>query len=235
MCRMCHQAHASLLRRNTSTPDSNPARLIFAFPRGNSGICSFFSPLSGVLATTLDNTSFAAVTADTQLGETFIGSVRTIRNYVEGNGTRHEIFNYTLGDYNSSSVQLVRNWINGTTVQYLTYSAVDNLNITVVPNQNATLPPNVTMTRPDQSRNGTVLVTTTFNYTASPDLVGLSSSQLFLNSTPAGAESGLLGTVIDAIRGQGQSTANQTAFLSYQDVFFAGGWRFLTCKESEVG
>lgn len=86
------------------------------------------------------------------------------------------------------------------------------------------------MTRPDQSRNGTVLVTTTFNYTTSPELVGLSSSQLFLNSTPAGAESELLTTVIDAIQGPGQGIANQTAFLSYQDVFFAGGWRFLTCE-----
>lgn len=213
-------------------------------PRGNSGIASYFSPLNGTLALSVDNSTFQGLSednnqtgfsaqmrmsADVSLGPTFIGSVRTIRDYVEGNGTIHSIFNFTVGEYNSTAVQLVRNWINGSTVQYLTYSAIDNFNLTVVPNQNVTLPPEVTMIRPDQSRNGTVLVTTTFNYTNTSDLVGLGSSQLFLNSTPSGENSQLLSTVIGALRGDGQAIANQTAFLAYQDVFFAGGWRFLTC------
>jgi hypothetical protein len=86
----------------------------------------------------------------------------------------HEIFNYTLGPFNSTSVSLIRHWINGTTVQYLNYAVVDNFNLTVIPSQNATLPPNITLTRLDQSRNGTLSFTSTFNYTdTTEEFIGL--------------------------------------------------------------
>lgn len=36
-------------------------------------------------------------------------------DYVEGDGTMHEIFNYTLAGFNETFVKLNRKWINATT------------------------------------------------------------------------------------------------------------------------
>merc|ERR1711939_809447 len=108
----------------------------------------------------------------------------------------------------------------------------DNFNVSVTQNQNATLPPNITLTRPDATRNGTLAFTTTFNYTETfESLEGLSRQSLFATSSSSGSgnTSSLLDPTLQAINdGPGAAIADQMAFLSYTDVFFAGGWRFLT-------
>lgn len=162
-----------------------------------------------------------------------VGSVRTLRDYTEGSGLTHEIFNYTLGPYTDSSVTLVRQWINGTTVQYLTLNATQNAAFTVTPSSNVTLPPDIVVVRPDQNSNATISFTTSFNFTGTTPstpyipLDGLGGSSLFLNSTPTNGTQNLA-TVLGAIQTNGTAVANEVAFLAYSEKFLAGGWRFLT-------
>ena len=158
--------------------------------------------------------------------------MRTLRDYVESGGTVfHTIFNYTLGNYSNSSVTLVRNWINGTTVQYLTFSSASNALFNVTPSSNTTLPPNITISRQNTSSNSTITFLSTFNFTTTTPstptvpLIGLGASQLFLSTPPANASSSLNST-LTAI--QNATTSSQIAFLAYTDKFLAGGWRFLT-------
>lgn len=269
---------------SSNASSTKPSRLIVAFPEGNTGALTYFIPsssnasssnststnsTSSPLQVGLDSSSLSSVqnasnqtgiagqltlNSDVSLGVTLIGSVRTLRDYTEGSGLTHEIFNYTLGDYNSSHLQLVRKWINGTTMQYLTFDAVSNLNFSVTPSSNVTLPPTVIMTRQDQSMNGTLAFSTTFNYTESPTTngAGLSPAQIFLtpNATTSSSSDSPAGLqkVLQAIQGGGgnsSSSANSSAssmsssygerpqeysFLGYDSKFLAGGWRFLTCK-----
>lgn len=54
---------------NPSNPGQSRSRFILAFPKGNSGVAIYFAPLNGTLATTLDNTTFASISApDNQTG-----------------------------------------------------------------------------------------------------------------------------------------------------------------------
>lgn len=266
---------------SSNASSTKPSRLIVAFPEGNTGALTYFIPASSnassssnsstpsaaPLQVDLDPSSLASVqeaqnqtglagqltlNSDVSLGVTLIGSVRTLRDYTEGSGLTHEIFNYTLGDYNSSHLQLVRKWINGTTMQYLTFDAVSNLNFSVTPSSNVTLPPSVTMMRPDASMNGTLAFSTTFNFTETPTTngAGLSPAQIFLapNATSGGNGTTGLQKVLEAIQGGGSSNASMNgsasstsmgsygerpqefSFLGYDSKFLAGGWRFLTCE-----
>jgi hypothetical protein len=165
-----------------------------------------------------------------------------MRDYTESGGTVfHPIFNYTLGAYNSTSVQLVRNWINGTTVQYLTFDVVSNGNFTVVPNSNASIPADITLTRPSASSNATVRFTTSFNFTGTTPstpfvpLEGLGKQDLFLTSIPISVQGEVdantttnLARTLSSIQTNATAVADQLAFLAYSDKFLAGGWRFLT-------
>ena len=143
------------------------------------------------------------------------------------------MFNYTLGNYSNTSVTLVRNWINGTTVQYLTFDALSNGAFNVTPNANVTLPPNITMKRTNGSGDAVLRFTSTFNFTSTTpetpyvELDGLGRSELFLTQTPANGTANL-GNVLSAIQNNGSAVADQVAFLSYSSKFLAGGWRFLT-------
>lgn len=260
---------AAQLVISANASSSRPSRLIVAFPQGNTGFATYFIPTNGTSSADLqvvpDIETLSSVTfpsessagnatnqtgitcnlsfnSDMSLGVTLIGSIRTVRDYTEGAGLTHEIFNYTLGDYNGTYLQLVRPWINGTTVQYLTFTADNNTQFAVTPSQNVTLPPTVSFERTDKSQNGSMTFSTTFNYTDLPILApGLDAQSLFLTSVPRnGNGSQALTQVIQALQGSdstsGNSTTsalaevNQVSFLTYQDKFLAGGWRFLTCE-----
>ncbi|GFZ48643.1 hypothetical protein JCM24511_06392 [Saitozyma sp. JCM 24511] len=233
-----------------------PSRFITAFPNGNTGALVYFVPLNTTsnpspLGTTLNFSSVhsvsgasnqtglqgeVSVSGDLEFGVTLIGSVRTLRDYVESGGkTFHSVFNYTLGNYSASSVTLVRNWINGTTVQYFTWDAVSNGAFNVTPNANVTLPPNITLTRQNTSSNATLRFTSTFNFTGTTPqtpfipLVGLGKDSLFETTSTAGSNvTSSLTNVLNAIQNNGSAVANQAAFLAYDSKFLAGGWRFLT-------
>ncbi|GHJ88125.1 hypothetical protein NliqN6_4527 [Naganishia liquefaciens] len=253
---------------SANASSSRPSRLIVAFPEGNTGFATYFIPTNGTGSAPLqvvpdieslssitfpsDSTAEDATnqtgitcdlsfTSDMSLGVTLIGSIRTVRDYTEGSGLTNEIFNYTLGDYNATYLQLVRPWINGTTVQYLTFMAGDNTQFSVIPSQNVTLPPTVAFERTDKGQNGSMSFKTTFNYTDLPKLApGLDAQSLFLTSVPTdGNGSEALTKVVEALQGtngtgEGNVTGSalaevkQVSFLTYQDKFLAGGWRFLT-------
>lgn len=247
---------------SANASSTRPARLIVAFPQGNTGFATYLIPAdasSSALQVVPDIDSFTSVTfasstdrnatnqtgvecdlafnADMTLGVTLIGSIRTVRDYTEGSGLTNEIFNYTLGDYNQTSLQLVRNWINGTTVQYLNFVALNNTQFSVTPSQNVTLPPSISFERVDKSLNGSMSFSTTSNYTDLPLLApGLDADRLFLTEAPAtGNSSQGLTQVIQALQGNGSSAPDQVrqvSFLTYEDKFLAGGWRFLTCELS---
>lgn len=255
---------------------TKPSRLIVAFPQGNTGFLTYFIPSNGSTSSPLqvvpDIATFASVTFpsvpaaqngtnqtgvqcdlsfnnDMSLGVTLIGSIRTVRDYTEGAGLTHEIFNYTLGAYNESSLQFVRKWINGSTIQYLTFVAKNNTRIAVTPSKNVTLPPTVNFERVNKGMNSSMTFSTTFNYTDMPMLArGLDADSLFLSQVPAGGNgSAALVKVLNALQGvNASSNANttssnatspaevrQVSFLTYEDKFLAGGWRFLTCRSPD--
>ncbi|KAF8870883.1 hypothetical protein BD779DRAFT_1578468 [Infundibulicybe gibba] len=95
-----------------TSPDntlSSVRRIVFALPGGN----------TGALATTDDFQNVGAqadftFSGNATLGVIIIGAVRAMRDYVEGSGTMHEIFNYTLESYSSTFVHLHRQYINTT-------------------------------------------------------------------------------------------------------------------------
>jgi len=157
-----------------------------------------------------------------------------LRDYVESGGNvTNSIFNYTLGPFNDSSVTLVRNWINGTTVQYLTFDVVSGGTFNVTPSDNTTLPPDISLSLSSPGTNATLHFVTSFNWTGTTPstpftpLEGLDKSSLFLTNASTNSTS-ILSSVLSAIQGPGAPIADQVAFLSYSDRFFAGGWRFLT-------
>jgi hypothetical protein len=247
-----------VLSANAST---DPSRLILAFPKGNTGALTYFLPFTNgsTLDVGLDRTSLRSVsqsdnqtglsgnltlTSDATLGVTLIGSVRTLRDYTEGSGLTHEIFNYTLGEYNASSVQLVRHWINGTTVQYFTLASIENAVFNVTPSSNVTLPPTIDINRNDSSGNASISFTCTFNYTDMPQLSpGLQPSDVFLSEAPNGSTR-YVGEILQALQGGGSNgssgpsyvgRAQEVSFLTYEKEFLAGGWRFLTCGYHDRG
>lgn len=155
---------------------STARRLVVALPAGNTGALVYFlsSGSNATTNTTLGNTStnplgvtlvdgsFKSTTTDyfnvgiqadlvfdanATLGVTIIGAVRAMRDYVEGSGTMHDIFNYTLGEYNDTSVRLHRQWINTTSPTserykgadlYLTVPVESSARLAVTPGNNGT-------------------------------------------------------------------------------------------------
>ena len=94
------------------------------------------------------------------------------------------VFNYTLGDYNSSSVTLHRAWINGTYAMDFTMQATSNVTFNVTPSTNGSYtPPSINIIK-TSSGTAVVTATTVCNETS---LEGLSTSQIFLPSNSANA------------------------------------------------
>lgn len=172
-----------------------------------------------------------------------VGSVRTLRDHVEGD-TLHDIFNASLGGYGDGEVWLTRKWLNGSTVQYLGFFAADNnTRLDPRPNNDPTQLPNVNVTRVDPGQNATLRFESTFNFTVTTPptpyvpMRGLGMDELFGadNSSSAATVPATNGTedttdILAAIRGPGREVVDQVSFLAYESEFLAGGWRFLTCK-----
>lgn len=167
---------------------------------------------------------------------TAVGSVRTLRDYLEGGGIQHPEFDYTLGEYSTSSVQLVRRWLDGDTEQIFTLSTEDNATLRVTPSADGKHP-GIRVERQDKTRHARLQFSATLNFvTTTPktpevDIVGLGGADLFRNSKANPSTKAIL----DAIHNYSSDVVDQMSFLTYQDVFFAGGWRFLTCKFQRNG
>ncbi|OCB85791.1 hypothetical protein A7U60_g7143 [Sanghuangporus baumii] len=232
----------------SANSSSSLKRLVVAMPAGNSGALAYFLSLDNStsgsnLTVTLQNNTQQITTDDfdnvgiqanlnftgnATLGVTVAGAVRAMRDYVEGSETMHEIFNYTLASYNSSSVQLHRQWINATgSGAYKTadfyLNAVSGAQLNVTPGNNGTYTPPTVNILVDETGSGILQMRFLTNETS---LTGLSPPDLFL-SEGSGNDSAL-NTALTGLANGTSQIAQQVSFLTYEDTFVAGGWRFLT-------
>ncbi|KAJ5636469.1 uncharacterized protein N7484_009782 [Penicillium longicatenatum] len=219
-------------------PDSNLStigpRLIIAWPAGNSGICTFFTPenkVNGTLSVELVNSTIGSPLApvynasstsnypnvgiqgvirfnsSATLSLPILGSIRTIRDFVEGASILYpEIQNaiqYTSNSDGSASVE--RQWLDNVTTTSLSFQ----------PWVNGAIGGDSTVTVADRTlafEAGEYLFTAKLNY---PQLASLNPDAVLNN------ESAHLTTEMPD-----QTTA--LSFLSYSEKLLAGAWRFLT-------
>ncbi|KLU89858.1 hypothetical protein MAPG_08827 [Magnaporthiopsis poae ATCC 64411] len=230
----CHSAGHVILTSPVSDPRfaSIGARVIFAWPAGNSGILAKFVPgnnITGNLGIRLVNSVIGAplgavyepassgssspptVGISTQIEfnssatitTAILGSVRTIRDFVEGGGTLQPKIQDAIvyQALPNGGARLRRTWFDNVTVATLDFSPVSGQRVSVVGKQ-------------VRLEAGTYVMTGSFNY---PQLRGFGPRDVLkpeaVNSTGAGANSAQLQSL---------------AFLSYKSKLLAGTWRFLT-------
>lgn len=209
-------------------------RLIVAWPAGNSGVCAYFAPQNGINGTlgievvnsTVGNPLVATYQPAVAAGRSpsvgvtgvirfnssavltvpILGSIRTIRDFVEGPSIlrpeiQHAIqFTATPG----GGVSLHRLWLDNVTTTHLNFTPVSNSGSGSNPIEidGKTL----------KFAAGEYIFAADLNY---PQLTQLTPAQV-LN----GNSSGLIA------QDPGDTTA--LSFLSYTDKLLAGAWRFLT-------
>ncbi|KAI1385553.1 carbohydrate-binding module family 52 protein [Hypoxylon trugodes] len=199
---------------NTISP-----RLLVAWPAGNSGIATFFTPengANGTLAIQLENISGTNRTLDPLVGGVtgvlsfnssavldlaILGSIRTIREFVEGPSTltpkiQDAIQIQQLPD---GDVQLSRMWFDNTTETFLTIHSSSETTISIQNGQPHFTPGSYT-----------------FNaWTSYPQLDQLGAMEVI---NPAS----------QSVITQDPEDVDSLAFLSYSSKVLAGAWRFLT-------
>ncbi|KAI0122025.1 carbohydrate-binding module family 52 protein [Daldinia grandis] len=194
-------------------------RLLIAWPAGNSGIVLYFSPESGVngtLGIKLENlagvnrtlnqliggvSGILSLNSSATLDLAILGSIRTIRDFVEGPSTlspkiQDAIVIQTLPD---GGIQLSRVWLDRTTETFIT---IHNLNSTSIPIKDGQ--PRLT--------GGTYAFSA---WTSYPQLDQLGTT-------------GVINPSSESIISQNPEEVESLAFLSYRSKILAGAWRFLT-------
>ncbi|KAK0554276.1 hypothetical protein OC846_002159 [Tilletia horrida] len=238
-------SHTLLLTTPDAAQNGTENRFLYATPADNSGAFSIFqngvndtdpAPLSiylynDTVRTALGPGGLVGVTGDLLLSKnasmtlSIVGSVRAMRDYVEGNGTMHPIFNYTVTQLDSSVVWFSRRWLNQSTVvvngtsqqvqlgMELRYEALNGTTFEVAPgvaDVNGTLSqPTVRIVAP-QGQNATVAFTVATNATQ----FGLLPSEEVFRSA--------------ASNDSDNAAREQMRFLTQSEKFMAGSWRFLT-------
>lgn len=245
---------------NSTKPILN--RFVVALPAGNSGSVAYFLPytvgsnatkqpasVGQGLTVTLGEAGIkgaygeynqSGVTGElvfsqsATLGTTLLGSIRTVRDYTEGNGLTHEIFNWTVTRADKQTIWLTKPWINETIVRNaqgeqtgkVRYAlewllqANNGTTFDVIPSNNGSYtPPTIHILAPPAQTNDTaraipppasVTFTVQVNETA---LAPLAVDTLFAPNTTASMQ---------------RAAQAQFSFLTYASKFTAGGWRFLT-------
>ncbi|KAI1411972.1 carbohydrate-binding module family 52 protein [Hypoxylon sp. FL1857] len=194
-------------------------RLLIAWPAGNSGIVAYFSPENGVNGTLgigLENitgtnrtlnpliggvTGILSLNSSATLDLAILGSVRTIREFIEGPSSLSPKIQDAIQvrQLPDGGIQLNRQWLDKTTETYLT---IHNSNGTSIPIQNGK--PRFT--------NGTY----TFNaWSSYPQLDQLGAMEVI---NPA----------FQSIISRNEEDIKSLCFLSYSSKILAGAWRFLT-------
>ncbi|CAE6417630.1 unnamed protein product [Rhizoctonia solani] len=224
-----------------------PNRMIIVHPAGNSGSLLYWVPYgnnASNLTITLQPDSLKSAigpnglhglqgillfSMNAELGPVQIGSVRQVRDYVEGGGLSRALFNFTVTQLDESVVWLSRRWLNdttetlanGTTISRrygyeLRLQAESGTRFEVVASNNTSIPPVVRVLVPDNNP-GRVSWTAQVNETHIPPL---GVSQVFASGS---ANNSNLNTVRE-----------QFAFLTYQTKWTAGSWRFLTYFSARI-
>jgi hypothetical protein len=206
-------------------------RLIVAWPAGNSGVCAYFAPQNGIngtlgievvnstvgspLAPTYD--SLASNSSHPSVGVTgvirfnssavltvpLLGSIRTIRDFVEG----PSILQPEIQD----AIQLISTPGGGVSLQRLWLDNVTTTHFNFTPASDCSSPVEIA-DRTLKFGVGDYIFSADFNY---PQLTQLQPSQV-LNAISS-----------DLIQ-QDPDQTTALSFLSYSNKLLAGAWRFLT-------
>ncbi|KAF7799662.1 hypothetical protein EIP86_010902 [Pleurotus ostreatoroseus] len=238
---------AQLLLTSSNNRDVTSRRLIFALPAGNSGALTYFIPsnassdapaldvqlINGTFRSTIHEFDNAGVQADfsfntnATLGVTIVGSVRAMRDYVEGGGIMHEILNYTLASYNNTSVRLHRRWINSTEEDpsvfkgadlYLDIPSGSPASLHVTPANEAASSPVISIIVPSNA-SGVARVTFVTNETS---LVGLDTNSLFLPEVNNGTQG--LRTALNGLTGGKIAAGDQINIQNGQSQLGGQPW-----------
>jgi hypothetical protein len=223
----CHAASQVVV--TSPLPDSNLTiigpRVVVAWPAGNSGVILYFQPengINGTLGIQLLNSTIgsplgaiyddseggnATVGISTQLEfnssavltVAILGSIRTIRDFVEGPSLlRTDIQSALNYSTTQDGIEISRLWLDNITTTTVSFSSA-NLSIKL-DNASVTIPP------------GTYVFNASFDY---PQLTQLSAEEVL----DPGSQ--------DLITQEPMQT-DSLSFLSYTTKLTAGGWRFLT-------
>ncbi|KAH8553472.1 hypothetical protein BGW37DRAFT_555536 [Umbelopsis sp. PMI_123] len=209
---------ASQLLFTQTNATTTRTRFIAAFPAGNSGAMAYFKAASGnssALTIALVDGSLNSVmnpynqtgisgqwqfNQDAELDLAVLGSVRALRDYVEGGGLLHSDMNYTVQQPNANSVTLYREFFNDSIAINFTMSTDKAIQSSGT--QSVSFPA------------GTYDFTVTLNETSlqgipPQTLINQQNQTLITNSSTS-----------DPVK--------SVSFLSYSEKMLAGGWRFLT-------
>ncbi|KDN37170.1 hypothetical protein RSAG8_10302, partial [Rhizoctonia solani AG-8 WAC10335] len=233
---------ATLLLTNPGSVSAQiPNRMIIAHPAGNSGSLMYWSPYdnngSNLTVTLQPGSLNSAIgpnglhglqgtllfSMNAELGPIQIGSIRQVRDYVEGGGLSQALFNFTVTQLDESVVWFSRRWLkdtteilaNGTTTSrrygYELRLQTENGTRFEVATSNNTLTPPVVRVLVPNDNPGRVSWIAQVNETHIPPL---GVSQVFVSGSANNSS-------LNAVR-------EQFAFLTYQTKWTAGSWRFLT-------
>ena len=202
-------------------------RFIIAWPAGNSGVAAYFQPQNGVngslgieLVNSTVGTPLASVyetsgskyptvgvtgvlsfNSSAELTVPILGSIRTIRDFVEGPSLLQSVIQDAIKaqTFNSTGASLSRLWLDNVTTT--TFSMVPHGNGSVkVDNKTLKLEP------------GYYVFTASYNY---PQLQQLTKNQVLSQASRP-------------LITQEPDQTTSLSFLSYTDKLLAGAWRFLT-------
>ncbi|KAH0497570.1 hypothetical protein TgHK011_004867 [Trichoderma gracile] len=205
-------------------------RFIVAWPAGNSGICTFFQPQSGIngsLAIELVNSTLGSPLGpvyrktkhstlpivgvegvlsfndSAELPIAILGSVRNIRDFTEGPSLLSPVIQagIKVTKYQHNGAQIARRWLDNVTTTTFTLVPWKNSD-SHIRIHNTTL----------RFGSGFYHFTASFNY---PQLKQLAPSQILNNQS-------------QALVKQQPETVSSLSFFSYTEKLLAGGWRFLT-------
>lgn len=212
-------------------PAGNSGALVYFLPQNSSTSLSV-QAVNGSLSSViheLNNTGISGRMSfdnNASMGVAVIGAVRAMRDYVEGGGLTsvdhclivarvsvisllgshsHEIFNYTLGTFNSSYFQLHRHNINGTITSDFIMQTDPSLNLSfsVTPGNNGTwTPPTIDFLLQANATIGYADFTFLTNETS---LVPFGTQDLFLQAPPLEASPALS----NALAGLSNGTSSQ--------------------------
>ncbi|KAK0524727.1 hypothetical protein OC835_005840 [Tilletia horrida] len=239
-------SHTLLLTSPQAAANGTQPRFLYATPADNSGAVSYFtdgingtdtSPLSitllnDTLRTAVGPNELVGLTGNLSLSKnaslslSIVGSVRAVRDYVEGGGVMHPIFNFTVTQLDSSVVWFSRRWLNESTVTLangtaaqkqfgmeLRFEALNGTTFEVAPGVNGT---NGTLTQPTVRIVAPAGSNATLGFSVATNATqfGLLSADEVFRQTAADES-------MDAAR-------DQMRFLTQAEKFMAGSWRFLT-------
>ncbi|KAI0886689.1 carbohydrate-binding module family 52 protein [Annulohypoxylon maeteangense] len=196
----------------------NP-RLLIAWPAGNSGIVAYFSPvngLNGTLGIGLENiartnrtlnplvggvTGVLTLNSSAILDLAILGSIRTIREFIEGPSTlspkiQDAIKTQQLPD---GGIQLNRQWLDKTTETFLTFHSLNQTSISIQDGH-------------PHFQNGSYIFNAWSNY---PQLDQLGTMDVINSASKS-------------LISQNEEDVKSLTFLSYSTKLLAGAWRFLT-------